>query len=74
MRPLIIVMVTLACVFASTFIIGRAAGILTADTVRQWLEQVHQTDAIYVMAVVFALLFADIEKGIGQGDFNDFLW
>ncbi len=60
MRPLIIVMVTLACIFASTFIIGRAAGILTADNVRLWLEQVHQTDAIYVMVAVIALLFADL--------------
>lgn len=60
MRPLILVMVTLACIFASTFIIGRAAGVLTADNVRLWLEQVHQTDAVYVMAVVIALLFADL--------------
>lgn len=60
MRPLILVMVTLACVFASTFIIGRAAGILTTDNVRLWLEQVHQVDAVYVMIVVVGLLFADL--------------
>ena len=60
MRPLITVMVILACIFASTFIIGRAAGILTADNVRLWLEQIHQTDAIYVMVAVIVLLFADL--------------
>ena len=60
MRPLITVMVILACVFASTFIIGRAAGWLTADNVRLWLEQIHQTDAIYVMGAVIILLFADL--------------
>ena len=60
MRPLILVMVSLACIFASTFIIGRATGILTTDIVRLWLEQVHETDAIYVMAAVIALLFADL--------------
>ena len=60
MRPLILVMLTLAGIFTSTFVIGRAAGVLTADNVRLWLEQVHQTDAIYVVAVVIALLFADL--------------
>lgn len=60
MRPLITVMVILACIFASTFIIGRAAGILTTENVRLWLEQIHQTDAVYVTVAVIALLFADL--------------
>ena len=60
MRPLVLVMATLAGIFASTFVIGRAAGILTADNVRLWLEQVHQTNAAWVMAAVTVLLFADL--------------
>ena len=60
MRHLIIVMLVLGSVFASTFIIGRATGILTVENVQLWLEMVYEIEAAYVIAAVVLLLFADL--------------
>lgn len=60
MRPLIKVMLILACLFALTFVAGRMLGILTVDNVRMWLEQVNEVQKSYVAGVVILLLFADL--------------
>ncbi|MEM6985428.1 MAG: VTT domain-containing protein [Pseudomonadota bacterium] len=60
MRNLIKVMVILALIFASTFVIGRALGILTVENVRAWLEAVHTANPVWVVGLVVALLFADL--------------
>ncbi|MDJ0977324.1 MAG: VTT domain-containing protein [Erythrobacter sp.] len=60
MKTLLKVMLTIALVFASTFVLGRILGILTEDNVRIWLETASTLSAWTVMAVVIALLFIDL--------------
>lgn len=60
MKPLLKVMLVLASVFATTFVVGRLLGILTVDNVRFWLEQINEIDKIYVAGTVILLLFADL--------------
>lgn len=60
MKPLIKVMLILAVIFASTFILGRVLGILTVDNVRSWLETAQNVDPIWVISTVIVLLFLDL--------------
>tara|TARA_R110000772_G_scaffold61838_7_gene139137 strand:- start:953 stop:1621 length:669 start_codon:yes stop_codon:yes gene_type:complete len=60
MKTLLKVMLTIGALFASTFIIGRALGILTEDNVRSWLELASMLSAATVIAVVVGLLFIDL--------------
>lgn len=60
MKPLIKVMLTIALLFASTFVVGRLLGILTEENVRTWLEMASSLSAVTVFAVVVALLFIDL--------------
>lgn len=53
-------MLTLAVIFASTFILGRVLGILTEENVRAWLELASTLSAATVIAVVVGLLFIDL--------------
>ncbi len=60
MRSLLKVMLVLACIFASTFIIGRIFGILTVENIRLFLEHVNEIEKLYVIVAVISLLFADL--------------
>ncbi len=60
MKILLKVMLTLAAIFASTFILGRVLGILTEENVRTWLEMASALSALTVIAVVVGLLFIDL--------------
>lgn len=60
MKTLLKVMVTIALIFASTFILGRVFGILTQENVRQWLEAASMVSAITVFTLVAGLLFIDL--------------
>jgi uncharacterized membrane protein YdjX (TVP38/TMEM64 family) len=60
MKTLLKVMLGLGLAFASTFVIGRALGILTEDNVRLWLETASTLSAMTVFAVVVSLLFVDL--------------
>ena len=60
MRTLLKVMAVIGIVFASTFVLGRALGILTEDNVRLWLETASTLSALTVFAVVVGLLFIDL--------------
>lgn len=60
MKTLLKVMITIALIFASTFIMGRALDILTEDNARLWLETASMASAITVFAVVVGLLFIDL--------------
>jgi uncharacterized membrane protein YdjX (TVP38/TMEM64 family) len=60
MKTLLKVMLTLAAIFASTFILGRVLGILTEENVRTWLEMASTLSAATVIAVVVGLLFIDL--------------
>lgn len=60
MKTLLKVMLTLAAIFASTFILGRVLGILTEENIRTWLELASTLSAATVIAVVVGLLFIDL--------------
>jgi len=60
MKTLLKVMLVIALAFASTFILGRALGILTEDNVRLWLETASTLSAWIVFAVAVGLLFIDL--------------
>lgn len=60
MKTLLKVMLTIAAIFASTFILGRVLGILTEDNVRDWLELASTLSALTVVAVVVCLLAIDL--------------
>lgn len=60
MKSLLKVMLVIALAFASTFVLGRALGILTEDNVRAWIEAANNLSALTVMGVIIALLFIDL--------------
>ncbi|MDZ3832417.1 MAG: VTT domain-containing protein [Sphingopyxis sp.] len=60
MKPLLKAMFTLAAIFASTFILGRALGILTEENVRSWLEAASNLSVTTAFLVVVMLLFIDL--------------
>lgn len=60
MKTLLKVMLTIAVIFASTFVLGRLLGILTEENVRTWLEVTSTLSAISVIAVVVGLLAIDL--------------
>ncbi|MBL1260034.1 MAG: VTT domain-containing protein [Thiotrichaceae bacterium] len=60
MKELIKVMLTLALVFASTFILIKATGILTLEDIQLALEQAQQIHPGYLALVVIGLLFVDL--------------
>jgi uncharacterized membrane protein YdjX (TVP38/TMEM64 family) len=60
MKTLLKVMLFIAAIFASTFLLGRALGILTEENVRAWLQLANTLSATTVIGVVVALLFIDL--------------
>lgn len=60
MRPLLKVMLILAVVFGSTFVLGRVLGILTIENVRTLLEWAGSIDPWIVATLVVGLLFIDL--------------
>lgn len=60
MKTLLKVMLTIAAIFASTFVLGRVLGILTEENVRAWLELASTLSVLTVIAVVIGLLFIDL--------------
>lgn len=67
MRSLVKVMLILAAIFASTFVIGRVLGILTEDNVRMWLTQASETSPVWIAAIVIGLLFIDLLVAVPTG-------
>jgi len=60
MKDLIKIMLTLALIFASTFILIKATGLLTLDDIKQSLEQAQQIHPGYLALAVIGLLFVDL--------------
>lgn len=60
MKSLLKVMLILALVFASTFVLGRVLGILTIENVSHWLDRARSIEPLWVAAAVILLLFVDI--------------
>lgn len=56
MKTLLKVMLFIAAIFASTFVLGRVLGILTEENVRAWLQLANTLSATTVIRVVVALL------------------
>lgn len=60
MRGLLKVMLVLATVFASTFILARLAGFLSLDDITAWFESLQDVDPQILFLLVVALLFSDL--------------
>lgn len=60
MKQLIGIALGLALIFASTFIIVRATGVLSIDDIESYLHAAHDAAPIYVAATVVLLLVADL--------------
>ncbi|MEL6559979.1 MAG: VTT domain-containing protein [Bacteroidota bacterium] len=60
MKPLLRLMLVLAIVFASTFIIIRLSGAFSEDDIRRWLEDATTIDPVYVALAVILLLAIDL--------------
>ncbi len=60
MKHLLKIMIILALIFASTFIIARFTGILTIEKIEAWLTAAKSLSPVYVVAIVILLLFADL--------------
>ena len=60
MKGLIKIMLTLALIFASTFVIANSTGFLSIDKIEQWLAHARAVSPHYIAAIVVGLLFADL--------------
>lgn len=60
MKHLMTVGLVLATLFASTFLLVNATGLMTLNDIERWLEQASQINPLYLSALVVALLFIDL--------------
>jgi len=60
MRQLIYVALGLATIFASTFLIIKATGVLSVEDIKVFLTEAHEAASIYVAITVIVLLAADL--------------
>lgn len=60
MKALLKIIIVLALLFASTFLIANLTGALTIEQVRNWLELANQLSPVYVATLVVLLLFCDL--------------
>ncbi|MCW9707865.1 TVP38/TMEM64 family protein [Fodinibius salsisoli] len=60
MKDLIKIIVVLALVFASTFLVANLTRLLSIEQIKSWLQMAHQLSPLYVGSVVILLLFCDL--------------
>ncbi len=60
MKSLLKIMIILALIFASTFLVAKFTGILSVDKIETWLTAAKSLSPVYVAAIVVLLLFADL--------------
>lgn len=60
MKDLAKIMLVLALIFASTFIIIKTTGLITIDGIKQALEHAQQVQPAYIILIVIGLLFSDL--------------
>jgi len=60
MKEMLKIMMILVLVFATTFIIAKTTGLLSLEQIEGWLMAAKDAPAIYIMAIVIALLFMDL--------------
>lgn len=60
MKDLTKIMLILALIFASIFVIIKATGLITIDGIKQALEHAQQIHPAYIILIVVGLLFSDL--------------
>jgi len=60
MKDLVKIMLVLALIFASTFVIVKTTGLITIDGIKQALVHAQQIHPAYIMFIVVGLLFSDL--------------
>ncbi|MBU2968236.1 VTT domain-containing protein [Pseudoalteromonas sp. C2R02] len=60
MNPLLKIMLILASIFASTFIIIKSTGLISIEIIENWLIQAKLINRYYVAAIIILILFADL--------------
>lgn len=81
MKPLLRIILVLAVIFASTFVIIRLSGVLTEDDIKAWLEAATNINPWYVASAVVFILAIDILIAVPtlttcilSGYFLGFIW
>ena len=60
MKNLIKIMLILALLFSSTFLIAKLTGLLSIEQIERWLNLAKEISPLYVGAIVTLLLFSDL--------------
>lgn len=60
MKSLLKVLLIVASLFATTFLLVKLTGVLTAEQIEGWLTQAKELSPLYVGGMVAILLFADL--------------
>lgn len=60
MKPLIKIMLTLGLVFATTFLLLNATGVVTVAKIETWLTLARDADPLWVAPIIALLLFVDL--------------
>jgi uncharacterized membrane protein YdjX (TVP38/TMEM64 family) len=60
MRALIKLMLVMASVFATTFILAKFSGVISVEKIEIWLVAAKKIDVFYLALVIVLLLFADL--------------
>jgi uncharacterized membrane protein YdjX (TVP38/TMEM64 family) len=81
MKPLLRIILVLAVIFASTFVIIRLTGVLTEEDIKAWLEAATNINPWYVVSAVVLILAIDIFIAVPtlttcilSGYFLGFIW
>ena len=81
MKPLLKIILVLAVIFASTFVIIRLSGVLTEDDIKAWLEAATNINPWYVASAIVLILAIDIFIAVPtlttcilSGYFLGFIW
>ena len=81
MKPLLRIILLLAVIFASTFVIIRLSGVLTEDDIKAWFEAATNINPWYVALAVVLILAIDIFIAVPtlttcilSGYFLGFIW
>jgi uncharacterized membrane protein YdjX (TVP38/TMEM64 family) len=60
MKQLLKIVLTLAAIFASTFLVARLTGFLNVEEITSWLEQAQKSDWRFLFILVILILFSDL--------------
>jgi len=60
MQALIKLMLVMASVFATTFILAKFSGVLSVEKIESWLVAAKNIDVLYLALIIVLLLFADL--------------